>query len=144
MKYQDRVIVVDEEPGEELMRYAPVESKNIIVEKDNKKYVKSKLGELFILPNKPKCFKTQSQWEVWCMSSVGTHIKFTEFCVDCTAEYQMRMKKEKLCRYPRKAVHWCSKCNKYFFGKAYKLKKNSPGKIGGWKCPVCKGDRWKK
>jgi hypothetical protein len=53
---------------------------------------------------RPRCFDTEGQYLAWRDAARSTRLPMTEFCTDCTADYQRRMTEQGRCAYPRRQI----------------------------------------
>ena len=52
------------------------------------------------IPRKPDCFPDWNQWVDWCLLADLSFVSKSNFCLDCTENYQSRMILEGKCHYP--------------------------------------------
>lgn len=53
---------------------------------------------------RPRCFDTEGQYAQWREAAKATRLPASQFCADCTPEYQRRMGEQNRCAYPRRKI----------------------------------------
>ena len=54
--------------------------------------------------SRPRCFDTEGQYAQWREAAKATRLPASEFCTDCTPDYQRRMTEQRRCAYPRRQI----------------------------------------